>query len=157
MWSTRHQSVTSTTRRPSAVRTRRSVPTGSPTATSSAPAISGGAGTMPEVSSAAPGCMPLRPISADTPKLLPRSLGSAGRCVTYVPEPCLRLTKPSSSSTVMAARIEERETVLSRASSGSDGSRSPGLHSPARIRARSSSARLWRSERRVPFTVRRRP
>ncbi len=93
----------------------------------------------------------------ETPKLRPSSLGSAGRCVTYVPEPCRRETKPSSSSIVIAARIDERDTVSCRASSGSDGIRSPGRHSPARIRARSSWARLWRSERRAVVTARRRP
>ena len=48
-----------------------------------------------------------------------------------MPEPWRRLTKPSSSSIVIAARIDERETVSCRASSGSDGIRSPGRHSPA--------------------------
>ena len=36
-----------------------------------------------------------------------------------------------------------------RASSGSEGMRSPGRHSPARMRVRSSCARLWRSDRRA--------
>ena len=62
--STRHQSVTSTTRRPSAVRTRRSTLTGSPSSMPSASATAGGAGSVPELSSTVPGLEPRRRRSA---------------------------------------------------------------------------------------------
>ena len=62
---------------------------------SSMPRISAtarGAGSVPELSWSVPGCSPSEAIMRETPKLRPSSFGSAGRCVTYVPEPCRRET-----------------------------------------------------------------
>ena len=81
-WLVRHQSVESTTRRPSAVRTRRNEVTGVPAGTSSAAATAAGAATSEQVSSAVPGSRPVEAISEETPKLRLRSLSRAGRCVT---------------------------------------------------------------------------
>src|SRR3954469_9839477 len=82
-----HQSIESTTGRPSAVRTRRSAETGVPASKPRAVATRGGAGSAAHSSDLLPGFRAIASIRDETEKFRLRSFRTLDRWGRYVPEP----------------------------------------------------------------------